>query len=157
MIDEFIPIVEGVRSLVSGWETRLSALDAEAITLKRNGQGRNIKQITGHMIDSASNNLHRIVHLQYGADPLVFPNYSTDGNNDRWIAIQNYEGEDWGLIVGLWKLSNLHIAHVMENIDPGKLDRRWIAAPGVEESLCDMVVDYLRHLKLHLSEIEELL
>ncbi len=157
MANEFSPIVEGIRSLVSRWEARLSGLDEKTVTAKRNGQGRNIKQIAGHLIDSASNNLHRIVHLQYGADPLVFPNYASDGNNDRWIAIQNYEGEDWALIVGLWKLSNLHVAHVMANIDPAMLDRRWIAAPDVEVSLRDMVVDYLRHLKLHLSEIEELL
>ena len=163
MIDEFIPVVEGIRSLVSEWEARLSALDADTISTRRNSQGRTIRQITGHMVDSASNNLHRIVHLQYCSEPLVFPNYATDGNNDRWIAIQNFQEEDWGLLVGLWKFSNLHIAHVIENIDPEKLDRRWIAKPAtdtcaaVEVSMRDMVADYLRHLKLHLNQIEELL
>ncbi len=157
MISEFIPVIDGIRSLVSEWEARLSGLDASVIAGRRNGQGRTIRQITGHMIDSASNNLHRIVHLQYGNDPLVFPNYASDGNNDRWIAIQNFQDEDWELLAGLWKYSNLHIAHVIGNIAPGKLDARWIAAPGVEVTLREMVIDYLRHLRLHLGEIEELL
>ncbi len=157
MIDEFIPVVETVRSLVSEWEVRLSGLDEETISQPRNSQGRSIRQITGHMVDSASNNLHRIVHLHYGADPLVFPNYSTDGNNDRWIAIQNYQEEDWGLLVGLWKLSNLHLAHVIENVDPARLDRRWIAAPDEEVTLREMILDFPRHLRLHLGEIEELM
>ena len=157
MISEFIPVVEGIRSLVPEWGTRLSGLDAAVISEGRNRQGRTIREITGHMVDSASNNLHRIVHLQYGPDPLHFPNYASGGNNDRWIAIQNFQDEDWSLLVELWKYSNLHIAHVIGNIDPQKLDRRWAAAPGVEITLRDMVVDYLRHLRLHLNEIEELL
>ncbi len=157
MINEFIPITEGIRNLVAQWETRLSALDLGIIVQRKNCQNRTVRQIVGHMIDSASNNLHRIVHLQYGTDPLVFPNYASEGNNDRWIAIQNFQEEDWDLIVGLWVYSNLHLAHVIDNIDPTKLDRRWIAASNVEETLSDMVIDYLRHLKLHIGEVEELI
>lgn len=108
------------------------------------------------MIDSASNNLHRIVHLQYNETPLIFPNYSIDGNNDRWIAIQNYQGEDWDLLVGLWKLSNLHLIHVIKNVDPEKIDNTWIAAEGEQVSLRDMITDYPRHLKLHIDQIHGL-
>ncbi|WP_165042718.1 DinB family protein [Dysgonomonas sp. ZJ709] len=157
MIQEFAVITEGVFELVSKWEIKLSALDAEVVALKRNCQNRTIKQITGHMIDSASNNLHRIIHLQYNENPLIFPNYATNGNNDRWIAIQNYQKEDWFLLVQLWKYSNLHIIHVMKNVDPDKLDCKWISAPGKEVSLKDMIMDYLRHLELHLDEIDELI
>ncbi len=139
MISEFIPVVEGIRSLVPEWETRLSGLDAAVISEGRNGQGRTIRQITGHMVDSASNNLHRIVHLQYGPDPLHFPNYASGGNNDRWIAIQNFQNEEWSLLVELWKYSNLHIAHVIENIDPqptpeltniGSFEKAWRLIDG---------------------------
>ncbi len=73
------------------------------------------------MVDSASNNTHRIVHLQYQESPLQFPNYATNGNNDRWIAIQDYQNENWGELIHLWKCTNLHIAHVIKNVDPSKL------------------------------------
>ena len=54
-----------VLSLVEVWEPRLSSLTEEVITERRNRQNRTIKQIVGHMVDSASNNTHRVVHLQY--------------------------------------------------------------------------------------------
>lgn len=157
MIKEFEPIVNGVSDLVSDWEVKLSGLDKDLISLKKNNQQRTIKQITGHMIDSASNNLHRIIHLQYNKIPLVFPDYAAEGNNDRWIGIQNYQEEDWSLLVQLWKYSNLHIVHVIKQINPDKLECKWIAASGAEVRLKDMVIDYLRHLQLHLDEIKNLI
>lgn len=49
----------------------------ETLVTGRNSQNRSIKQILGHLIDSPSNNNHRIVHLQYQPTSLVFPNYAT--------------------------------------------------------------------------------
>jgi len=100
----FEPICKELLLLVEEWVPKLSALDDDVITERRNRQNRNIKQITGHMVDSASNNTHRIIHLQYQKSPLIFPCYATHGNNDRWIAIQNYQQEDWNELVQLWKV-----------------------------------------------------
>jgi hypothetical protein len=144
-------------SLIEVWEPKLSSLTEEVITERRNSQNRTIKQIVGHMVDSASNNTHRVVHLQYQPSPLVFPCYASHGNNDRWIAIQNYQAEDWNDLVQLWKYSNLHFAHVIENMNPEKLENVWISGSGKDVSLKAMVIDYLRHFKLHLGEIEELI
>jgi len=148
--------INEIRQIVETEETFLNTLSNDVITSGFNSQNRSIKQIVGHMIDSTSNNLHRIVHLQYNETPLVYPNYATNGNNDRWIAIQYYQDEDWHTLVQLWKYSNLHIIHVIQHINPDKIDNKWIASPGVEVSLKDMVNDYPRHLKLHIHEIYEL-
>ena len=144
-------------SLVETWEPRLRALPEEAIMERRNSQNRTIKQIVGHMVDSASNNTHRLVHLQYQPSPLIFPCYASHGNNDRWIAIQNYQAEDWNDLVQLWKYGNLHFAHVISNMNREKLDNVWISGSGEEVSLKVMVIDYLRHFRLHLDEIDELM
>ncbi|MBN2349762.1 MAG: DinB family protein [Bacteroidales bacterium] len=157
MIKEFEPITRGIRSLLKIWEPKLSGLSDAVITTRRNSQNRTIKQIVGHMIDSASNNTHRIVHLQYQKSPLRFPNYASQGNNDRWIAIQNYQDENWEIMIGLWKYSNLHIVHVIENADPSKLDNLWFYSEEKLISLKDGIIDYLRHFKLHLDEIDELI
>jgi len=155
-LDEFEKINEGILSLVHEWVPSLLALPEETILSKRNSQNRSIKQILGHLIDSASNNTHRIVHLQYGPNPLVFPNYATHGNNDRWIAIQNYQAENWHDMVQLWKYANIHIVHVIRNVHVSKLNNEWIAGPDEMVSLRDMIVSYLDHLKFHLEEIREL-
>lgn len=144
-------------SLIEEWEPRLLALSENVITTRRNSQNRTIKQIVGHMVDSASNNTHRIVHLQYQPSPLIYPDYANLGNNDRWIAIQNYQTEKWNDLVQLWKFSNIHIVHVINNVNTDKLENEWITALNKNVSLKAMIIDYLRHFKLHLSEIEELI
>ena len=143
--------------LVNSWEPVLNKLPEEIYSTRRNTQNRTIKMIVGHIIDSASNNTHRIVHLQNQESPLVFPNYATSGNNDRWIAIQDYQNEDWKLLVQLWKYSLLHISHVIRNVNSDKLNNEWISGPGEKVSLENMILDFPRHLKLHLDEIKELM
>ncbi len=156
-MNEYKSIANELLSLVETWEPKLMALPQHVIQERRNAQHRTIKQLVGHMVDSASNNIHRIVHLHYQPSPLIFPDYAHFGNNDRWIAIQKYQEEDWQNLVQLWKYINIHIAHVICNIDPEKLDNIWIAATQEKISLKAMVIDFPRHFKLHLNEINELI
>ena len=79
----FKSIVSEMKILITGWELKFLSLSEIAISASRNSQNRSIKQIVGHMIDSALNNTHRAVHLQYRELPLRFPNYATYGNNDQ--------------------------------------------------------------------------
>ncbi len=146
-----------ILSLVHEWEPVLNSLPEVIISQRKNSQDRTIKQIVGHIIDSASNNIHRIVHLQYQPVPLIFPNYATLGNNDRWIAIQDYQNEEWPILIQLWKYTLLHICHVIKNVRSDKLDNDWISGPGEKVTLNEMIIDFPRHLKLHLSEIKELM
>lgn len=143
--------------MIFEWEEKFKSLNEKQFSLKKNSQNRNIKQIVGHMIDSASNNIHRVIHLQYEESPLEFPNYATYGNNDRWIAIQNYKEENWENMIQLWKYIHLHFIHVVTNINPQKLGNEWLADKYEKVSLKKMVGDFPRHFKLHISEIEKLL
>jgi len=150
-------ITSDIISSIEVWESKLENLSEETITQRRNKQNRTIKQILGHLIDSASNNLHRVVHLQYQPGPLTFPNYATFGNNDRWISIQNYQKESWQIMIQLWKFSLLHLCHVIENIDEDKLNNEWFSSPEKKITLSEMIHDFPRHMKLHLNEINELI
>lgn len=156
-MNEFMKNNQELIQLIDEWEPILSQLPKDVRMERRNNQNRTIKQIVGHMIDSASNNTHRIIHLQYQASPLIFPDYASLGNNDRWIAIQNYQEEAWNDLVQLWKYCNLHIVHVINNVSIDKLDNVWISARNEEITLKAMIDDYLRHFRLHLSEIEDLI
>ena len=153
----FESITTELAPIITEWEKKFNSLSEEQISVPRNSQNRNIRQIVGHMVDSASNNTHRVVHLQYNKIPLEFPNYATYGNNDRWITIQNYEQEDWNNLVQLWKFLHLHYLHVIQQIDANKLENEWLADIDEKVSLKDMVEDFQRHFKLHISEIEELI
>jgi hypothetical protein len=153
---DFISVSNEIEQAVSQLEPWLLSLTEELVSTKRNSQNRTIRQVLGHMHDSASNNTHRVIHLQYQTSPVNFPDYAHFGNNDRWIAIQNYQQEDWYQLVKLWKYANLHFCHVIRQINPDKLQQVWVSALNEEITLEIMVNDYPRHFKLHVGEIKEL-
>jgi hypothetical protein len=156
MLDTTI-LSKEITTLIEVWESKLASLPNVTISETRNSQNRTIKQILGHLIDSTSNNTHRVVHLQYQESPFAFPNYATFGNNDRWIAIQNYQNEDWSNMIQLWKFSLFHFIHVIKNVKTDKLNNKWISGPDKNITLETMIVDFPKHLKLHLNEIDELI
>ena len=156
-MNPFEPSCQSVLELINKWEPRLSILPEDVICRRFNRQKRSIRQILGHLVDSASNNTHRIVHLQYRESPVSYPNYATEGNNDRWIAIQDYQHENWHDLIQLWKYSNLHLVHVIRQVNLSKLSNQWQSSETQLISLQENIETYLPHLELHLSEISELI
>jgi hypothetical protein len=155
---DFSNVTNGILLGLEEWETKLAQLSDSTVMNKRNSQNRTIKQVLGHMVDSVSNNTHRLVHLQYQDSPFQFPNYASNGNNDRWIAIQDYQNEDWHNLIQLWKYGHLHLIHIIGHINPDKLHNEWFSGPQHGNiMLKDMVADFLRHFNLHLGEIQELI
>ena len=53
-----------------------------------------MKQILGHLDRFYFITTPQSCPSAVPTSPLSFPNYATFGNNDRWIAIQNYQNED---------------------------------------------------------------
>ena len=154
MPEMFAELRGQINRFVDDWSTRLKALPLEVISERRNAQNRTIRQILGHLIDSAANNHHRIVRLQYSAH-LEFPDYRQD--NDRWIAIQNYQEEDWDSLVSFWRHYNLHMLHIIRHVREECLDHTWHDFEGHQETLKTIIEGYLWHLNLHLKEIEALI
>jgi len=156
-MNEFAKNNQELLRLIDEWEQKLLQLPEDLITRKRTPQSWSIKEIIGHLVDSASNNTHRIIHLQYQESPLKFPDYASFGNNDKWVEIQNYQDENWHDLVQLWKYSNIHIAHVIDNVSMEKLDNVWINALNKTISLGSMITNYVEHFKVHLKDIENLI
>ncbi|MDR2040228.1 MAG: DinB family protein [Bacteroidales bacterium] len=151
---DFSIYTDEIRKVINEWEQKLLLLPEKGITEKRNHQNRTIKQLLGHLIDSASNNHQRIIRLQYN-DHLIFPDYTQD--NDRWIAIQDYQHADWENLVQLWKYFNLHIIHLIETVDQSKLNNYWTDFEGRKVTLEEMIKGYSSHLNLHMSDINDLI
>jgi predicted protein tyrosine phosphatase len=143
-----------IKKVITEWEQKLLLLPEDVITKRRNHQNRTVKQLLGHLVDSASNNHQRMIRLQYN-DTLVFPDYTQD--NDRWIAIQDYQHADWENLIRLWKSFNLHIIHLIEGVDKSKLNNYWTDFEGNKVTLEDMIKGYPWHLNLHMNDIKELI
>ena len=144
----------GFYSILILWEQKLIDLQFDTITKRRNKQNRTIKQIMGHLIDSAANNHQRMIRLQYN-DKLDFPDYQQD--NDLWIALQDYQNADWNITIQLWKYYNLHMIQVIKSVDHTKLENSWRNFEGITVTLRQMIDGYLGHIELHLGEIQELI
>lgn len=151
---DFTYITNGIQQYIHVWEERLTQLPDEVISNRRNRQNRTIKQILGHLVDSAANNHQRIVRLQYNKE-LVFPDYQQD--NDLWVALQDYQHADWETTIQFWKYYNLHIMQIIQPVDQSKLDNSWKNFEGNTVTLREMIDGYLGHIELHLSEIQELM
>ncbi len=154
MKTDFIKITKGITQIIEVWEPKLTSLDKEVITERRNKQNRNVMQILGHLVDSASNNHQRMVRLQYNKE-LIFPDYRQD--NDLWITIQNYQESNWNNLIQLWKFYNLHIIQIINQVDFLALKNSWTDFEGNKVSLQEMITAYLDHLNLHINEIKELI
>ena len=150
-------ISDDILVLVNELEGILKDTDKKLVETKTNSQNRTVKQIIGHLVDSASNNTHRIIHLQYQPTPLVFPDYANLGVNDKWIELQDYYNYNWDDLVQLMKYTNIHVANVIKHIDTTKLQNVWISALKEPFTLEEMIVDYPVHFKIHLDEIKELI
>ena len=162
----FQEVIDGINEVIDREIPLLLSLTEEQVSVKKNNQGRTVKMLVGHLIDSASNNHQRMVRLQYAPrcgysmpntemGMLVFPDYTQD--NDLWIALQDYQHEDWHTLVMLLKYYNEHICHIIRSVDKTKLNNYWIDYEGCRVTLDAMIHGYSNHRDLHFGQIHELL
>ena len=163
---DYSNVINAIRLILEKEEPMLKILSEDVITNRFNSQGRSIKMLLGHLVDSASNNHQRMVRLQYAPRVgysipdgerglLVFPDYTQD--NNLWLQLQNYQNEDWNTLVQLWKFYNLHIIQVIQSVDESKLNNYWLDYEGNQVTLHDMIMGYTGHLELHIGHIHELM
>ena len=147
--DRLASDIENAVSEASIW---LRSLSGETIEALPNFGDWSVKEIVGHLVDSASNNHQRFVRLQV-ADGLAFPDYSQD--NDAWVSIQCYQEAPWDDLLGLWRYFNLHLARVIRSVNEDCIDHIWVVDEDTSITLGDLMIDYLRHLNDHLQQIKE--
>jgi hypothetical protein len=114
--------------------------------------GWTVREVLGHLIDSACNNHRRFV---IGALPQTsrFDAYE----QDEWVARQRYRDEPWSDIVALWLAYNRHLAHVMHGTSVEDAARTAIAPDGSGPvSVGFLMHDYVVHLRHHLGQIRVL-
>ena len=117
------------------------------------------KEIIGHLLDSANNNLARFVRLR-STDHLLFEPYA----QEEWVRAQAYAEADWSDLVELWARYNMHIARVMDLVPddarfrPRKehrpLGSTYAPLPADGPTLDWLMHDYVEHVKHHLRQID---
>ena len=139
--------------------TVLRRLEDRVVTARPAPGKWSIKEIIGHLVDSASNNHQRFVRAQW-TDDLLCDTY----DQDRWVTVQNYQASPWNDLVELWRTYNLHLARVMATIPAAtrlrertrhNLDRvAFRTVPADQPVTLDyFMADYVDHLQHHVNQI----
>ena len=128
-------------------EAQLSAISPR-VAAKPLGRGKwSSQQTVGHLIDSCSNNLHRVIRLQL-TPRLTFPAYQ----QVEWVDLQRYDRRPWPDLISLFLVVNRHFAHTVQYADPAKFTHMWVFERH-RISLGFLLVDYLEHLDHHLRQM----
>ncbi len=146
-------VAESTLRLVSDFCDRHRDIPEERTARKSPGTEWTLKEIVGHLVDSASNNHQRITRLQL-APELQFPGYE----NEKWLAAEKWNQLGWREILELFRTYNVFLAHIIRTIDPGCLQNRWFGRDRFGErvySLEEISADYLKHLQEHLDQFEK--
>jgi hypothetical protein len=121
----------------------------EAGSLHTRGAGSwSRKQVLGHLVDSALNNLHRFVRAQQ-VDELVFPGYE----QRSWVDAGGYQDRPWESVVDLWSALNAHVAHVVARLPAERLGTPCRIGDGPPVTLEFIARDYVKHLRHHLEQV----
>jgi|SRR6266487_484344 len=103
------------------------------------------KEILGHLVDSAQNNIRRFVVAQYDERPKIVY------NQDKWVAITNYQQYNLADLISLWYLLNKHICQVLKSM-PQEMTKRQTETEELH-ALEWLARDYIKHLLHHLHQI----
>ena len=152
--DKLVQVARSIEQQVNAAVDRWRDLPERSVRLRPSKHAWSVKEITGHLIDSASNNHQRFVRLQL-MENLTFPDYGQD--NIHWVRIQNYQDRKWDELLGLWRFYNLQLAYIIRSVDASCLDHVWQPDAENKVTLFDLMTDYLRHLEVHLDQIADTL
>jgi hypothetical protein len=153
-IDKLNKVADQIEQQVASAVSRWRSLPDNILTFRRSEDAWSVKEVIGHLIDSASNNHQRFVRLQL-TERLIFPDYGQD--NIHWVRIQNYQNRRWEGLLGLWRHFNTQMADIIRSVDTSCLNHVWQTDADNRVTLFDLMTDYLRHLEAHLDQITDIL
>src|SRR5436190_4538403 len=104
-------VVKELRSVVEAYSQKFSQISDADFFAKPNPTKWSKKEVVGHLIDSAQNNLRRFVVGQYESTPSKITY-----EQDFWVAANGYQQMSSMDVIALWKLMNERIVAVLTNM-----------------------------------------
>lgn len=143
-------LADELNRIVDETAPELRMLVEGAAATKKKPEVWSIKEILGHLIDSAANNHQRFVRAQQ-ADTFTWPGYT----QEAWVRLQDYQSRPWLELVELWIHYNRHLAHTISRIPDKALSVPCRIGTSDPVALSFLLQDYLSHLQHHLRQIWE--
>jgi hypothetical protein len=141
--------VKELQSIVQQFSSRLNLLSEEEFSMKPSPSKWSKKEIIGHLIDSAHNNLRRFIVGQYDDTPVIVY------DQDFWNKANDYQQMNKDEIIALWKLMNNRVGAVLLAMPASAMSRQLNTSKDSIQvhTLEWLAVDYVKHMKHHLNQV----
>lgn len=143
-------VANDLDGVVDAAAPELRAIDDAVASRKLKPDVWSVKEILGHLIDSASNNHQRFVRAQLAGE-LSFPGYE----QDRWVVAQDYQTSPWPELVDFWVAYNHHLAHIIRRIPDAAASVPCRIGADDPITLSSLAHDYVAHIRHHLGQIKQ--
>jgi hypothetical protein len=111
---------------------------------RENGEGWSVKEILGHLVDSASNNHQRLVRYVPNGT-LAFPGY----DQELSVLRAGYRTFDFDRLIALWYTYNHLLLHLIAAIPSGDLESTITVGERPPVTIRQLVADYFSHMENH--------
>lgn len=119
-------------------------------TAKPNPMKWSKKEVLGHLVDSAMNNLRRFNEIQFSSErPYAVQKY----RQEELVRANRYQELPVAHIITLWSSVNMQIAYVLQELATESLTIEILIPEGDIKTLGWLVDDYVVHLRHHLAQI----
>ena len=109
------------------------------------------KEILGHLIDSATNNLKRFTEIQFLPQPYKVISY----DQVNLVIVNDYQNLPLDQLLNLWQALNRQIVFVVRNIPAEKMS--YPVDPQYEnkelKTLSWIICDYVAHMEHHFRQV----
>lgn len=133
-------------NIVDEFAAKCDLIPDELFSLKVSPGKWSKKEVIGHLIDSAQNNLRRFICGQYETVPprIVYA-------QDFWVNASNYQQMPKDDVIQLWKLLNRQIANILVQMPAENYQKQ--CETNQLHSIEWLAIDYVKHLKHHLNQV----
>ena len=142
-------IIEELSEIVDTYADKIASIRETEFSAKPLPNKWSKKEVLGHLIDSAHNNLRRFICGQYESNPKIIY------DQDFWVRSNDYQHKGSGDVIASWKLINGQICCVLKSMPSPNHARTCDTGREVVQlrSLEWLAEDYVKHLKHHLNQI----
>lgn len=153
-LDENFDLNEIIRRLenhTNEFPNRISKFSEQELLKKPAENKWSKKEILGHLIDSAINNLKRFTDIQFTPSPYVVNTYS----QVELVIVNRYQELPLEHLLNLWQSLNQQIIYVINHIPVEKLELPVDPQYDRKElkTLIWIIGDYVAHLEHHFKQI----
>lgn len=107
------------------------------------------KEILGHLIDSAINNLQRFTEIQFQDKPYQIRTY----HQDELVKANDYQNSDVEQLLALWLSLNYRVVNLIGLQTDRTLAYEIRFVDGQTSDLKFLIKDYVKHTAHHLNQI----